>query len=255
VAPGHVVATVRHGSSKDGLDLGGGTSSATPVVAGIVSLILSVDGSLGHDEVLDILIQSAEDQVGPAAEDTPGRDDFFGHGRVNLNGALTLALAALPECGDRIDNDGDGLSDHPDDPGCDDEGDASERSPLLVCDDGIDNDADGRTDFDPLTFFFPGDPYTFPEGTGDPGCKDPSWSTESPQCQDGNDNDADGSMDYDAGLFRNGSADPAGPDEQCVGRPYRRCERVSCSNCGLGAEFTLLLPPLMWLFSRRRRRS
>jgi len=112
VAPGHAVATVRHGSSRDGLDLGGGTSSATPIVAGIASLILSVDGSLGHDEVLDILIQSAEDQVGPPAEDTPGRDDFFGHGRVNLNDALALALTAFPECGDGIDNEGDGMMDY-----------------------------------------------------------------------------------------------------------------------------------------------
>ena len=180
MAPGHAVATVRHGSSEDGLDLGGGTSSATPVVAGIASLVLSVDGSLGHDEVLDILIQSAEDQIGPAAEDTPGRDDFFGHGRVNLNGALTLALAGLPDCGDGIDNDGDGLSDHPDDPGCDDEGDASERSPLLVCDDGIDNDADGGTDFDPLTFFFPGDQYTSPMARGIPAARSLLEYRESP---------------------------------------------------------------------------
>lgn len=255
VAPGQAVATVRHGSSEDGIDLGGGCSSATPVAAGIASLILSVDGSLGHDDVLDILTQSADDQVGPPAEDTAGRDDFFGHGRVNLNGALTLALAGLPDCSDRIDNDGDGLFDYPDDPGCDDAGDASERSPLLVCDDGIDNDEDGGMDFDPVTFFFPGDQNTLPEGTGDPGCKDPSWRTESPHCQDGSDNDADGSMDYDAGLSRNGSAHPAGPDEQCVGRPYRNCERPNCRGCGLSAELALLLPPLMWLSSRRRRRS
>jgi thermitase len=253
VAPGHAVATIRHGTGEDGIDLGGGTSSATPIVAGIASLLLSVDGSLGHDEVLDILIQSAEDQVGPPAEDTPGRDDYFGHGRVNLNDALTLALAALPDCGDGIDNDGDGLSDHPEDPGCDDEGDASERSALLVCDDGIDNDGDGGTDFDPVTFFFPGDQHTPPDGTGDPGCKDPSWSTESPACQDGTDNDADGSLDYDAGLSGNGSAHPAGPDEQCVGKPYRNCERLSCSGCGLGAELALLLAPLTCLFPRRRR--
>lgn len=255
VAPGHAVATVRHGSSEDGLDLGGGTSCATPIVAGIASLILSVDESLGHDEVLAILIQSAEDQVGPPEEDTPGRDDFFGHGRVNLNDALTLALAGSRACSDGIDNDGDGLADHPDDPGCDDAADASERSPALVCDDGIDNDGDGRTDFDPLTFFFPGDQDTLPQGTGDPGCKDPTWSTESPKCQDGIDNDADGTMDYDAGLSRNGSPHPAGPDELCVGKPYRNCEKLHCIACGLGAELTLLLVPLIWLGPRRWRRS
>ncbi len=49
-------------------------------------------------------------------------------------------------CDDGADNDGDGLSDVPDDPGCDDVSDASERSPLLVCDDAADNDGDGLSD-------------------------------------------------------------------------------------------------------------
>ena len=66
-----------------------GTSAAAPVVSGIATLMLSIDPSLTHDEIRDILIQTAEDQVGPPSEDTPGRDDFFGHGRVNMNAALT----------------------------------------------------------------------------------------------------------------------------------------------------------------------
>jgi thermitase len=256
VAPAQATATVSHGSSGDSLGLFGGCSAATPIAAGIASLVLAVDGSLGHDDVLDILTQSADDQVGPPGEDTPGRDDFFGHGRVNLNGALTLAVAGLPDCSDGIDNDGDGSSDYPDDPGCDYAGDASERSPLLDCDDGIDNDEDGRIDFDPITFFFPGDQETLPEGTGDPGCKDPSWSTESPQCQDGINNDLGqdpnpGHIDYDAGYSANGSPDPNGPDPQCIGKPWKDQERKA-SICGLGSELVLLLPPLMWLWRRRR---
>ncbi len=54
-------------------------------------------------------------------------------------------------CSDGLDNDGDGLTDFPDDPGCLDHSSAIE-SPQ--CDDGVDNDGDGATDFgeDPHCF-------------------------------------------------------------------------------------------------------
>lgn len=119
------------------------------------------------------------------------------------------------------------------------------------CDDGIDNDGDGRIDFDPLTFASPGDQWTLPSGSGDPGCRSASSSTESPQCQNGSDDDSDGAMDYDAGLSRYGVADPAGPDPQCVGKPYRDCEKAYCGGCGLGIEL-LALVPLLTCLSRRR---
>ncbi|MEZ4333071.1 MAG: membrane dipeptidase [Myxococcota bacterium] len=50
-----------------------------------------------------------------------------------------------PECGDGIDNDGDGLVDALD-LGCTSATDVSERSADLVCDDGTDNDDDGLLD-------------------------------------------------------------------------------------------------------------
>jgi hypothetical protein len=54
-------------------------------------------------------------------------------------------VASYPACDDGHDNDGDGLIDHPDDPGC--------MSPLSnledpACQDGDDNDGDGMIDFD-----------------------------------------------------------------------------------------------------------
>ena len=64
------------------------------------------------------------------------------------------------DCEDGIDNDGDGRADYPNDPGCDDASDLSEKSPRLTCDDGADNDGDGRIDFDPATFAGPGDQAT-----------------------------------------------------------------------------------------------
>ncbi len=64
-----------------------GTSMATPHVAGIASLILSVHPSLKPPEVRDILQRTAEDK-GP-----PGFDVEYGWGRVNAYQAVLLALA------------------------------------------------------------------------------------------------------------------------------------------------------------------
>jgi len=62
-----------------------GTSSATPHVAGVMALVLSVDPSLRSWEVEDILKLSAVDR-GAA-----GRDDEFGWGRVDARRAVEAA--------------------------------------------------------------------------------------------------------------------------------------------------------------------
>lgn len=177
-------------------------------------------------------------------------DDVMHSSDQFSNLGFRVVTLASDECADGIDNDGDGLSDYPDDPGCADATDVSERSPLLPCDDGADNDGDGRADFDPVTFASPGDESTPPAGAGDPVCAHPAVSREDSECQDGIHNDADGRMDYDAGLSVNGVADPAGPDPQCVGMPWRGSEK---KGCGLGSELVLLLPPLLALIRRRKR--
>ncbi len=102
VAPGLDLPTSVFNIAADEVTNFSGCSAATPVVAGIVTLMLSLDSSLSHDQVLDILRQTADDEVGPASEDTPGRDDFFGAGRVNMNAALqavsTPRDTAIPVC-------------------------------------------------------------------------------------------------------------------------------------------------------------
>jgi thermitase len=87
VAPGLSVVTVSSDRSTNPVGFSG-CSAATPVASGVATLLLSADPLLTHDDVLNLLAATADDQVGPPSEDSPGRDDFFGHGRVNVNRAL-----------------------------------------------------------------------------------------------------------------------------------------------------------------------
>ncbi|MEM7261942.1 MAG: S8 family serine peptidase, partial [Planctomycetota bacterium] len=74
-----------------------GTSSACPQAAGAAALLLSVLPGLTADEVQTYLEQSCDDEVGPPGEDTPGWDQYMGHGRLNLTTLMSFAGApALP---------------------------------------------------------------------------------------------------------------------------------------------------------------
>ena len=95
VAPGSSITTIAYNTAVDTSSVFSGCSAATPIVAGITSLLLAEYPSLTHDEVRSSLTHSAEDLVGPPNEDTPGRDDFFGHGRVNLHSALLAGSGVL----------------------------------------------------------------------------------------------------------------------------------------------------------------
>lgn len=71
----------------------GGTSAATPEVAGLAGLILSVNPDLTADEVQFIIESTADDQIGDPLEeeDTEGWDQYYGWGRINNEGALLKA--------------------------------------------------------------------------------------------------------------------------------------------------------------------
>lgn len=89
----------------DGIDRGvyyqhfGGTSAATPIVAGVCALILSANPSLTAREVKKILAQTA-DKIGSPADYVNGHSLKFGYGRVNalkaVEEALRLKGAATP---------------------------------------------------------------------------------------------------------------------------------------------------------------
>lgn len=64
----------------------GGTSSATPLASGIAALVLSRSPGLPRAEVIEILKNSA-DKEGPEPY-VAGRNDRYGHGRLNAHEAL-----------------------------------------------------------------------------------------------------------------------------------------------------------------------
>lgn len=62
-----------------------------------------------------------------------------------------FTTCAAPEveaaCADGQDNDGDGVTDYPGDPGCDSSTDTSEAEATTQCQNGFDDDGDGKTDY------------------------------------------------------------------------------------------------------------
>jgi len=83
VAPGNNTTTLlgaQYGA-------GGGTSFASPVVAGVTALMLSANPKLTPAQVTEILKQSADD-LGAA-----GRDNVYGSGRVNAARGVSAARA------------------------------------------------------------------------------------------------------------------------------------------------------------------
>ena len=94
VAPGvkiHTTDIMGAGGYTDGnyVPTFNGTSSATPHVAGLMGLILSVDRDLRGWEVEDIIKLTAR-ELGPA-----GRDNEFGFGRIDARKALRGGLEGM----------------------------------------------------------------------------------------------------------------------------------------------------------------
>ena len=91
VAPGNYIYGLSYNSDTYYNSYWGGTSQAAPMVAGVISLMLSVNPALTPTQIRQILEQTSEDQVGDAF-DTPGWDQYYGHGRINAFAALSSPL-------------------------------------------------------------------------------------------------------------------------------------------------------------------
>jgi hypothetical protein len=138
-----------------------------------------------------------------------------------------LAVVDRPDCSDGLDDDGDGLADHPDDPGCASPTDPSERSPLLVCDNELDDDGDGLRD-----------------APQDPGCAGPADTSERgavQQCDNGLDDDGDLAFDFPA-------------DSGCL-HPTNPVEAPEPGLGGLVATGALALASMIGRRARRARQT
>jgi subtilisin family serine protease len=96
VAPG---VTIMSTTLADTYGNAGGTSMASPHVSGTAALMFSLNPLMTNQEVRDCIIATAEDEVGDPDEDTAGRDDFYGFGRLNTFDALVcIAFNTPPVC-------------------------------------------------------------------------------------------------------------------------------------------------------------
>jgi len=93
VAPGNFIYGLNHISNTNSASYWGGTSQATPLVASIVSLMLSHNPNLNPTQVRQIIQNTAQDQVGNPTEDVAGFDQYMGYGRVNAFAALQQTLS------------------------------------------------------------------------------------------------------------------------------------------------------------------
>ncbi len=92
VAPGNYIYGLNHTNNTNSTTYWGGTSQATPLVAGIASLLFAQNPSLTPLQVRTILQNTAVDEIGVSSEDLPGFDHYMGYGRVNAHAALQATL-------------------------------------------------------------------------------------------------------------------------------------------------------------------
>lgn len=142
--------------------------------------------------------------------------------------------------------------------------------PDPACSDGLDNDNDGFTDSaqdpgcaDPSDTSeqdpnLPCDDGLDNDGDNlidlaDPACRNSTWSRENAECQDGNNNDGDDAIDFDGGASIWGEP-IAPPDPQC-GSFWDPNEAPNPpSACGVGPGLAVILPFLGWSMRRRHAR-
>ncbi|TVQ76093.1 MAG: T9SS C-terminal target domain-containing protein [Flavobacteriales bacterium] len=96
VAPGNFIFSLRYTSNTNYSYRFSGTSFACPHVAGLASLLKAQDTSRTPAQIRAIIESTAEDQVGNPIEDTPGWDQYYGHGRINAFRALVAKFSTPP---------------------------------------------------------------------------------------------------------------------------------------------------------------
>ena len=97
VAPGNYIYGLNNQSDTNYNYYWGGTSQATPLVAGLSSLLLAQDSNRTPDDIRNIIRNTAEDQVGNPSEDIYDFDNYYGYGRINANQALLQSSLSTNE--------------------------------------------------------------------------------------------------------------------------------------------------------------
>jgi murein DD-endopeptidase MepM/ murein hydrolase activator NlpD len=95
VAPGNWILGLSHTNPEE-TSFWCGTSQATPMVTGVISLLLSINEKLTHQQIIEAVKQSAKDQIGSANEDVQGWDKYYGWGRIDAQAALNHILTTQP---------------------------------------------------------------------------------------------------------------------------------------------------------------
>ncbi len=95
VAPGNCIYGLDYQSNTQYGSYWGGTSQAAPHVSGLASLLLAQNPSRTPAQIKSIIETTAEDQVGTISEDTPGWDQYYGHGRINAFNALSTGVTSI----------------------------------------------------------------------------------------------------------------------------------------------------------------
>ena len=123
-APGSAILSTTSGTT--GYGSYDGTSMAAPHVAGTAALLKALNPTWGFADI-DGRLKSTAVDLGPA-----GFDQDFGYGRISAS-AATAGGTTNPACSDGTDNDGDGLTDYPNDPGCASSTDTDEYNAPAGC--------------------------------------------------------------------------------------------------------------------------
>jgi hypothetical protein len=108
VAPGVSIYGLWYASNTNYNVAMSGTSMATPLAAGIGSLIHAILPNITVEEMRSLMRSTAEDQVGNPSEDIPGWDPYMGAGRLNAYRALSSICTTKAYF---LDSDGDGFGD------------------------------------------------------------------------------------------------------------------------------------------------
>ena len=181
-----------------------GTSMATPHTAGVVALYLQGQPGASPADTRAALFAATTKSI-VTSSNTVNNHLLFTDG----GGPGGPPPPPAPACSNGSDDDGDGKTDFPADPGCTGPTDTSEVDPppppppLPACSNGLDDDGDGKTDF-----------------PADPGCTGPTDTSEVdpppppplPACSNGSDDDGDGKIDFPADPGCTSASDPSETD-------------------------------------------